>query len=116
MELKDFVAETLKQIVEGITIAQTDVGGKGATVNPIGIIALDGGLSIVTESKRYTVQMVDFDISLVEIESGQTRAGIGVFFGNVGAGTQAKVEAGSSATNRVKFSIPMMFPTHKSSP
>jgi hypothetical protein len=34
MELKDFVAETLKQIVEGIVVAQQDVKEKGAMVNP----------------------------------------------------------------------------------
>jgi hypothetical protein len=59
------------------------------------------------------VQIIDFDISLTETQGGEAKGGIGVFFGSVGLGAQAKSEAGSSAMNRVKFSVPIMLPTSK---
>jgi hypothetical protein len=109
MELKTFVAETLKQIVEGIVIAQQDVKEKGAKVNP-GQIRSDGSLIKISDGGPYNVQMVDFDVSLTESKGDEAKGGIGVFFGSVGLGAQGKYETGSSSMNKVKFSVPVMFP------
>lgn len=116
MELKVFVAETLKQIVEGAVIAQQDVKGRGATVNPLGLESdkFSSYTSIDHEpTGRRTVQMVEFEISLGETEGDEKGGRIAVFFGSVGVGAQAKSEAGSSAMNRVKFSVPIMLPSHR---
>lgn len=40
----------------------------------------------------------------------ETKGGIGVFLGYAGLGAQGKSDTGSSATNRVKFSIPICYP------
>lgn len=87
MELNDFVAEALKQIVEGIVVAQQAVKEKGATVNP-GQVASVGGLLYSTGMGNMNVQMVDFDISLTESLGDEARGGIGVFFGWVGLGVR----------------------------
>jgi len=34
MELKDFISETLKQIIDGVSDVQSFAKGKGAAINP----------------------------------------------------------------------------------
>ena len=111
MELKTFVSETLKQIVEGVKQAQEDVKDMGATVNPPSTAYAEKQLYVTDYNKR-TVQIIDFDISLTETEATQTGASIGVFFGSVGLGAHGKAETGSNAMNRVKFSVPVVLPSH----
>jgi hypothetical protein len=113
MELKNFVAETLKQIIEGVVSSQRTARESGAQVNP-GRLASVGGLLYSSPGGTDSVQMVDFDISLTESRGDEAKGGIGVFFGSVGLGAQGKSETGTSAMNRVKFSIPIMFPMQKS--
>ncbi len=115
MELKEFVAETLKQVVEGVAQAQQDVKELGATINPKGVV-YQQGQSYVSPSSRKTIQMIDFDISLAETESTQAGGRIAVFFGTVAGGAHGKAESGSNAMNRVKFSVPIVLPTYACPP
>lgn len=113
MELKDFVAETLKQIVAGVSSAQQDIKEKGATVNPHGIQMASGILYATDRQNANSVQMIDFDISLIATQDNELKGGIGVFFGSIGLGAQGKSDTGSSATNRVKFSVPLKLPYYQ---
>jgi len=113
MELKDFVKETLSQIVSGIHSAQLSVGSMGAIVNPKAITQREGILYLADgTSDLRTVQMVDFEVSLTHTQDDEARGGIAVLFGAIGIGAQGKTETGSSAVNRVKFSVPVRFPPH----
>ena len=112
MELRDFVRETLKQIVDGVVAAQEATKEKDARVNP-GQIAFVGSVLCETNMGPLSAQMVDFDISLTESTSGEAKAGIGVFFGSVGIGGQGKTETGANAMNRVKSSVPIVLPRPK---
>jgi len=109
MELKDFVAKTLSEIIEGVIVSQQNVQDKGAIISPAQMAML-GGVLMSAPTGHQSVQLVDFDISLTEIQSGEVKGGIGVFFGSVGLGTQGKSETENSAMNRVKFSVPIIFP------
>lgn len=111
MELKDFVAETLKQIVDGVILAQKDISEKGACINPSGIGKADTGLLYASLQKAKTVQLVDFDISLVATEGNEAKGGIGVFVSGFGVGIQGKSDTASSATNKVRFSVPIRLPS-----
>ena len=51
MELREFVAETLKQVVDGIAGAQAYTSQKGATVNPKGMALGINRELIVTPSR-----------------------------------------------------------------
>ena len=117
MELKTFIAETLKQLVEGIEDAQKGVEGVGATINPQGTFQ-DGNRLYWTPGAHIdkAVQIVDFDILVTETAGDEKGARIGVLFSSVGLGAQGKSESGSSATNRVKFSVPIMLPSHAPRP
>ncbi|MFC2040434.1 hypothetical protein ACFLTW_04605 [Chloroflexota bacterium] len=113
MELNTFIAETLKQVVEGVSQAEKDVSELKATINPKGVVIAQTGQPIIQKDRpTVSAQIIEFDISLTETGSSEAGGKIGVFFGNVGMGAQGKVGTGSNATNRVKFSIPVALPSH----
>jgi hypothetical protein len=115
MELKEFVAETLKQIVEGLVVAQEHVKDKGATINPQDLTSTSGFPRYYTCGDGTNVQMIEFDVSLIATEGKEAGGHIGVFFGSLGAGARGKSETENSATNRVKFSVPIILPSNSQS-
>jgi hypothetical protein len=112
MELKDFVAETLKQIVEGTEIAQKEVKDKKAVIGPRIKPGGSGTFVATDDGYNFAVQMIDFEVSLTETKETSKSGKIGVLFSPIGAGAQAKSETEISALNRVKFSVPMILPRH----
>ncbi len=107
MELKDFISETLKEIVNGIEAAQWDTAEKGAYINPVlscdafpdpstsSIIRLRNGL-------RTVVQPIHFDVCITSSESKSGKAGIKVVSGNI--------ESSTATESRIKFVIPISLP------
>lgn len=111
MELGDFVKESIKQLIDGITDAQKYAEEKGSSVNPVGLISTnDRGFIIANNPQHPIPQMIDFDIVVSVTEGGEIKAGIGVFAGALGLGTQAKNEDSNTIASKIKFSIPVMFP------
>ena len=100
MELRDFVAETLKQIIDGVKLAQEHAKDAGAAINP-------------PSPAHRAPQFIEFDVAVTTTEGDQIKGGAGVFVGPVGLGTQAQSEATSSAVNRIKFSIPLLLPCQR---
>ena len=98
MELKDFVAQTLVQIVEGIDQANDSLSNKSAFV--------------VSSNIKTYVSNVDFDVA-INIQDSQSKTGganIEVFSVlNIGG----KGEKGliDTSTNRIKFTLPLALPT-----
>ena len=113
IELKDFVAETLKQIVEGIILSQDFAKDKNAEIVPDGIYNVTSdsvkGTGILGLGEGY-VNIVDFDIAVTASESAQTKSGIGVFITVIGSGVQGQNDASSSTLSRIKFVVPVLFP------
>jgi len=104
MELKEFVAETLIAIHDAITEAISRIeaaGGKG-TINPHWIE--DG-------SWDKNVEKVEFDIavSVADKTAGTAKAGIKVFT-VVDVGGDGSKSWEHIVANKVKFSVPMIFP------
>ena len=114
MELRDFVAESLKQVVDGIVNAQEYAKEKGAFINPKGMVHSPNIGLVVTQnlgSGYYPIpQIIEFDAAVTVSEGMEAKAGIGVFAGALGLGTQAKVEDGNLSISRIKFLIPVLFP------
>ena len=46
MELKDFVAETLKQVMEGVKMAQEKAAEVGGTINPKGFLSTEKNIPV----------------------------------------------------------------------
>jgi len=111
MELGEFVKESIKQLIDGITDAQKYAEEKGASINPMGLVRVDKQNLIIARGIQPQIpQVIDFDIVVSITEGGEVKAGIGVFAGALGLGTQAKNEDSNMVANKIKFSIPVMFP------
>jgi hypothetical protein len=119
MNLGDFISQTIQEIVDGVIAAQEQVKGKGARVNPDGVSWSESGkfhymggsgINIGGPVSQLVVTNVAFDILLTEISSDQGKAGIGVFLGNIGLGTQAEKENRVEAVNRLQFELPITLP------
>lgn len=106
------------QIIDGVVDSQEYAQGKGAMVNPAGLFfreGLHGGhqsLEVDTIHQRENLipQLVEFDIVVSVTEGGEVRAGIGVLGGVLGIGAQARNEDVNTVANRIKFSVPILFP------
>ena len=111
MELEDFVAESLIQIVKGVRRAQDELKGTGARVNPhmrstakdhtIGEAEMDGG---------QPVSNVEFDVVVTATKGAGSKGGVGVALGVVGLGTQAQSDSKSGQESRIKFKVPILLP------
>jgi hypothetical protein len=116
MELKEFISESLSQIIDGIIDAQAYAKEKDATINPDGLYYLDGGKTLMANraaaSLPFVPQIIEFDVVVTVSESEKAKASLGVLTGVLGFGTQAQMESGSIAANRIKFSVPVIFPAH----
>lgn len=115
MNLQDFIAETLSQIVNGVRAAQETVGPQGAEVSP----HLSGGPSInsthgfVPTHAGVYAQIVAFDVALTVKEGTGTKGGIGVFAGAVTLGSSGQSSAEQSSISHVKFSVPLTLPNRR---
>jgi len=111
MELGEFVKESIKQLIDGIVEAQEYAATKKAAINPLGLIRTEKrGFIVGTSEENPIPQEIDFDIAVSVTEGGEIKAGVGVFAGALGLGTQAKNQDSNTVANRIKFSVPIMFP------
>ena len=114
MDLKEFVAQTIIEVIDGVQMAQEHVKETNAKVSP--------QLTNITTPKdryifdyksetRYAVNNIEFDVAVTTFEGDELKASIGVLTGIFGAGAQGRTEASNTAMNRIKFSVPVVFPT-----
>lgn len=117
MDLKDFVKETLLDIVDGVKEAQEERKESGAIISPRHI----GGKGYTAQvgEKSCSVQLVDFEIVLGEIvnkeSQGIVQGKLGVVLSKIGIGIEAKGEAKkedrNSAQTSIRFSVPVILPS-----
>lgn len=108
MELKEFVEESINQIIDGIIASQIRNKENGAIISPSFI----GDKSSQTEvnGKNYTVSKIDFEVALTTTDESGTKAGIGVLFGYIGGSVQGEQKNKNAAITSLKFSIPVAYP------
>ncbi len=109
MELKEFVAATLADIVEGVRLAQARTKGTSAVVNP----ELDSSSGREGSFHRGTgtfIREVEFDVAVTATESTGTKGGVGIFVGAVALGSQGQSDAGKTQLSRIKFGVPVLLP------
>ena len=111
MDLKEFVTETIIQIVSGVAEAQSQSEAFGAKVGPRltgssahkvqqGVLSSEGG----------NAQMVQFDVALTAKEGTGTKGGIGIVAGAINLGSTGQSNEENSSISRVKFSVPISLP------
>jgi hypothetical protein len=111
VELKDFVKNTLVQIVDGVTNAEKELVAKGATVNPIGGHFDQKQVGGRTWSFEDGItEVVDFEVALTNSEKEGTSAGIGVLLGSINLGAKGASEEVITSVTRIKFSVPILLP------
>jgi hypothetical protein len=116
MDLKDFVSQTLIQIVEGVRTAQKELDGHGVKFSPDiygnaeslahGFLLLRGG---------QVGQIVHFDVALTAMSGTGTKGGIGVVAGIFNLGSAGESKAETTNVSRVKFAVPMHLPISEAS-
>jgi len=117
VSLKQFVAEAVSQIVEGVVEAQERVGKLKGTVNPTKVnlgATFQQEHSVSADSEGYStsnvVQPVSFDVAITAEEGTGTKGGIGVVIGLFNLGAAGHSDAKSSAVSRVQFTVPLLLP------
>lgn len=102
MELREFVRETLVQVIAGVEEAQAAVVESGATVAPSG----QGHRDLQSLNRD-----IEFDVAVIAQEGKATKGGIGIAVGVLALGSQGASDHRNAITNRVKFSVPVALPT-----
>ena len=108
MELKDFISETLKQIIEGVASAQEFGATRGALVNPKGLKSSKA--EYLDEATGEAASLIAFDVAVTTVEGQGTKGGVGVFIAPFTLGSQGQSDSSTSTVSRVKFSIPAHLP------
>lgn len=94
MDLKEFVSETLRQVIEGVKDVQEIAAQNRAVVVPY-----------YDYSKT-----VDYDVAVTAVEGKEAGAKAGISVWSIGAGGNLKTESSNTTVSRIKFSIPLELP------
>ena len=106
MELREFVRETLSQIIMGITEAQQSelIHNSKAAIVPVG--------QGIKDDDRMN-QVVDFDVAVTAQSGTKTKGGLGIFVGPISVGTSGASDQNASSLNRIRFSVPVYLPSQR---
>lgn len=105
MELKEFITATLTDIIGGVIAARKETGDA-----LIGINYDYGGYACVSTDKKNIFQNVEFEVILTDKMSAGDSKGIGVSFGNFGAGYKKEKGDENASCTMVRFTIPIVYP------
>jgi hypothetical protein len=117
MDLEDFVAQSLTQLARGIIKANELLKDTNAKVSPAGIYFLGtdqkayGQLVDPNEVQPIVVHLVEFDVALQVVDTGEKSGGINLGIAVVGIAGKGKSEHTQSSDSRIRFGIPMVLPT-----
>lgn len=108
LELRDFIKETIENIVDGVTAAQASIKDKGAQINPRRVQFSENGCfnDLNSEVPRF----VEFDVGLTAVNKAGSSEGIGVFLGTVSLGKKNDQGTEHTAVTKIKFSLPLVLP------
>lgn len=113
MELKEFIKETLTQIIEGVSEARSSASKTGAIISPTGI-SNSNGIGDYIKPDPYKdnrqVHAVSFEVGLTSEDNNQRKGGIGVILGAFSVGGVGKNEENIRAVTNVKFTVPIVYP------
>lgn len=114
MELKDYIAETLVQITNGIIEAQKQLKDVDVIVNPAKTFGSKGDFWIGKDQDKgpviRRVQEVEMKIGVVSTEETMGDSGAKIHLGVLNLGVGMEDKGMERNENYVKFSIPVSFP------
>lgn len=109
MDLKDFVAQTLSQIVQGVEQARKEIGDKAEVGSLIKNLPEGANRQLVNLDRGNGVaHLINFDVALTVESSnageGGAQAGLRGF---IKVGGSAKHDSSTSSVSRVDFCVPL---------
>lgn len=116
MQLDDFIASTLSQIVSGVKQARertglSDLGGRPSHVPAINRENPD---VVLMGAGKAAAQAIRFDVALTVTESAGMSAKVGVVSGLINGGVSGNEDAKNTSVSRVQFAIPLTLPEEES--
>jgi len=114
MQLREFISETIVQIINGIVDSQKQVDSLGAKVNPAMLLNTSRSIGLAGEysNTKRNVYPIEFDIAVGEAKGDGVKAGIGILSVVLSAGAQSEIKSSQSNESRIKFIVPVVFPDH----
>ncbi len=94
MDIKKFVSETLKQIVDGVKEAQEYTKGTDEVIVPF----------------HSSKAKIDFDVVVTVLEGIGTEGKVGISVWPIGAGVTGRSESSSRIVSQIKFEILIELP------
>tara|TARA_B100000929_G_scaffold290970_1_gene286910 strand:+ start:512 stop:922 length:411 start_codon:yes stop_codon:yes gene_type:complete len=115
MDLKDFVAQTLSQIVQGVEQARGEIGDLAEVGGlPKGLPEGANRQLVNLDHGNGVAQLINFDVALTVESStageGEAGAGIG---GWLKVGGSAKHDSSTSSVSRIEFCVPLKLSQEK---
>jgi hypothetical protein len=104
MELKDFIAETLVGIQQGVQLAieRTGKAQVSGVINPVW-----GKASLVGDSH---IREVQFDIAVTVTDKSSGKAAAGIKVVGIGVGGDHQHSEENARVSRIQFSVPVVPP------
>lgn len=99
MELKLFVTETIKEIIEGVVEAQRQIIPK-LNYSKDGFAQIGSG----------AFSNIEFDISVTSSETEGNESKAGVFIKVIDLGVKNNSSNNNTSTNKIRFTVPVSFP------
>lgn len=115
MDLKEFVAETLTSIMEGVVSAQEKATEIDAYVNPGGLMRNTNNISdnsIWDNRTNNFAQQVKFDVAVTAEDSKSGGAKVKVLSGIIGGDLGGEKANKNTIVSRVQFEVPVLLPAH----
>ncbi|MCE1184854.1 MAG: hypothetical protein LWW92_04510 [Rhodocyclales bacterium] len=114
MDLRDFVKESLVQIIQGVSDAQLLLKDQAmdGCVSPLSRndwAALENRGTLLTRS-GVPIRDVEFDVSVTATAGEGKKGGVRVAVSVLGLGGEAQSSSSSSNISRLKFSVPVSLP------
>jgi hypothetical protein len=110
MQLDDFVSQTLKQIIDGVSTAQNYARSKNANINPSSARyhSSTEGLAYCSET-GIPLQNVEFDVAVTVAESQSNNNG-SPSVGAISVTSSTETTTQNSSVSRIKFKVPVLLP------
>lgn len=116
MELKEFIKESLSQIIDAVKETQEKYKDTNVVICPDNIQEVKSGLYILDEneydnySSRSKVQNIEMDIAISVTEKEGNKSGLGIAK-IINAGISSENVQQNESISKIKFSIPIVLPT-----
>lgn len=113
MELKEFIKDTISQIVDAVDELNEEYKDKKIVVNPYSWFSIRDVTQVRSGDKFYNLTNIDFDLDVVVENLENSKGNVGVLAGILKAGGSMEEGKNNKASNKVHFTIPVMLPSRK---